>query len=94
MLTNGLILKTGDIVLARRFQSDDELPFNEDFRLALCTHRTAGEISVLYYDGTVERCRPEQLEIKSDGKERIQNINDKDKMTTLLDILFKMAGVI
>lgn len=72
--TNALLLKSGDIAFVKPFRKEFEL-FETNARLALCTMRRPGYIALLYENGEVFSCKPEDLQIRLYEDKDLANVN-------------------
>lgn len=68
------MLKSGDITLVKPFRKEPGL-FEPAARLALCTMRRPGYVALLYENGEVFSCKPEDLQIRLCEDKDLANIN-------------------
>lgn len=72
--TNALLLKSGDIIFVKPFRKESEL-FEPTAKLALCTIRRPGYVALLYENGEVFSCKPEDLQIRLCEDKDLANVN-------------------
>ena len=71
---NALMIESGDVIITKPFRKESEL-FEPEERLALCTMRRPGYVALLYENGEVFSCKPEDLQIRLYEDKDLANVD-------------------